>query len=198
MEPSIERLKDGGKRLVAAGIFGLSCFVVGCGGLRSGNDMGPGQSWGVGLNIYEYEWTSDGADTPNYSKVCSIEIEMQPGASIRVWTLAKADRALFYQVRVGQEMQNSITYFATASIGATGRTVTAEDFRVISGKQGKLVGVAFASEPARIVIIHDFTAPESWPGGGSSDERRRRGQRLLETLRKENVSENLELGQQTL
>jgi hypothetical protein len=66
--------------------------------------------------------------------------------------------SLFYHVDIQGQ-----TVVKRAFFGTLPRTATPPGFVTYDADQGNLLGIAQASVPNRIIILHDFTSGDSWP-----------------------------------
>ena len=73
-------------------------------------------------------------------------------------TFQEASQALYYEVRTGGEIRVPMSAFEYTAVGAP---ITRASFLLM--RADDLVGVAFASNPKTIVIMHDFATDETWP-----------------------------------
>jgi len=126
-------------------------------------------------------------------ELCTIPTPIYD-AEIAIFTdsFQEVSQSLYYEIRTGSETRVPMAFFGGTSIGLK---IKRDSFIVISGKD--LVGVALASDPDSVLIMHDFVTDETWPKAGYSEHfssTRQRGERLLHRLKKETSTTDLKLG----
>ena len=106
-------------------------------------------------------------------------------------TAAEISTAIYYQVKVGEEIVVSLCVICYAA-----KDVDSLNFKILSASGGNLIAAYEETDPERILLIHDFSSGESWPRGAdweSNPQKKSRGVRLLERLQREHLNSNLKL-----
>ncbi len=88
------------------------------------------------------------------------ELDMGDGRGIRVTVKPNSQRTLSLHYHVDNPGKPSIE---NAFFGTLPRTSPPPSFVMYTADDGDLVGLAQASVPDRIVILHDFASGDSWP-----------------------------------
>jgi hypothetical protein len=127
-------------------------------------------------------------------KLCSIPTSVYD-AQIVIYTdsFQEVTQALYYEVHTGGQTRVPIAFFGGAALS---QRIAEESFTTITGEGGILVGVAYASDPKAILILHDFATDETWPKGGYSEHftaTHQRGRKLLDRLREASGTPDLRL-----
>ncbi|GEP44488.1 hypothetical protein [Brevifollis gellanilyticus] len=154
-------------------------------------------AWALGLIVLGYflrdavHFVSNLAD--GKVKLCTLPAPVYD-AEIVILTASFQEVAqpLYYQVRSGGQTRVPTTYFHSTAISDR---ITQSSFTLITADD--LVGMALASEPRTLLIIHDFATDESWPRSGHTehlDSTHLRGQKLLSRLKQQTARTDLKLG----
>lgn len=92
--------------------------------------------------------------------VTLAELDAGPGRVIRITIELNTQQtlSLHYHVEVDGQLTVEHAFFGTLP-----RTSPPPSFVLHTAEAGNLVGVAQASYPDRVIILHDFTSNDSWP-----------------------------------
>ncbi|MEZ6193546.1 MAG: hypothetical protein R3C45_19935 [Phycisphaerales bacterium] len=138
--------------------------------------------------------------------VTLAELDAGMGRVIRITIEANTQQTLSLHYHVMVDGQPTVEH---AFFGTLPRTSPPPGFVLHTAESGNLVGVAQASYPDRIIILHDFTNNDSWPMRivnykdtdpqhlypyyEEADSITTRGEALFARLVKDNVDKSLEL-----
>ena len=127
-------------------------------------------------------------------KICSIKSPANNG-TFEIFTdnFGEISAPLYFELRVAGQTRVPMTYFCSVPYEMR---VEAQSFLLRAGQKGELVGIALASEPHMILIMHDFETNENWPRGGDrerSEATQKRGVAMLERLKREAANNELKL-----
>lgn len=88
------------------------------------------------------------------------DLDVGPGRVLRITVESNTQRtlSLHYHVDVDDQPQIEHAFFGTLP-----RTSPPPGFVIYTAEAGDLIGIAQATVPDRIIILHDFAAGESWP-----------------------------------
>jgi len=153
--------------------------------------------WGllIAVGFFLRDVVSFIRDLPHgYSRLCTLKMPVYD-AYIDIYTphFNEIGQCLLYEVREGEVVRVPMAFFGTADFADE---VTATSFTLITGKKGKMVGIAFVARPKEVLIIHDFTTDETWPKAGYSEHFTstwKRGEALLAVLRTDSGRPDLKL-----
>jgi hypothetical protein len=92
--------------------------------------------------------------------VTLAELDAGPGRVVRITVEANTQQTLSLHYHVEVDGQSTIEH---AFFGTLPRTSPPPSFVLHTAEAGDLVGIAQASYPDRIIILHDFAGNDSWP-----------------------------------
>ena len=126
-------------------------------------------------------------------ELCTIPTPIYD-AEIAIFTdsFQEVSQSLYYEIHTGGETRVPMAFFGGTAIGDK---INQDSFTLIGEKD--LLGVAFASDPKAVLIMHDFATDETWPKAGYSEHfsaTHQRGERLIQRLREETSTKDLKLG----
>ncbi len=88
------------------------------------------------------------------------ELDAGSGRSVRITVEPNSQRTLSLHYHVDHPGQPPVEH---AFFGTLPRTSPPPDFVTYTADDGDLIGIAQASVPNRIIILHDFASGDSWP-----------------------------------
>ena len=120
-------------------------------------------------------------------------LELGQGRAIRLYVERgwEITQSWFYEVWEGEEVVSPLSMF-----GGSVPEQEVPALRVLTARDGTLVGVVEAEAPQVILILHDFGSGRSWPRGSFHDDWKRRratGKEMLAALRAANPGVDLVL-----
>lgn len=138
--------------------------------------------------------------------VTLAELDCGPGRVIRITIEPNSQQTLSLHYHVDVDGQPRVGH---AFFGTLPRTSPPPGFVIHAAEAGNLVGVAQASVPGRVIILHDFATGDSWPMRGvtykdtdpqhlypyyeEGESITARGEALFARLAKDNPDKTLEL-----